>query len=199
MKTDYLISEPNIDYISEQTQEILRRVKVEHIKNSFIVRGTYLRHGEGVVIAGVIDDMTEATLAETYVCLLIGENGACATGYGRLAGDGPLDHHDARTMAERHALLEFCRLEGISLPLPKSISLMAEHPGIHGFNWKKHPQALYIAQDVSGRWYWYDGRPVPLKSDKIWFIPKGKTGRVTALLPRFWDWEKSLLKRPEGI
>ena len=196
MKTDYLISEPNIDYVSEQTQEILRRVKVEHIKNSFIVRGSYLRHGEGVVIAGVIDDMAEATLAETYVALLIGENGACATGYGRLAGNSPQDHHDARIMAERHALLEFCRLEGISLPLPKSISLTSEHPGIRGFNWKKHPQARYIAQDVSGRWYWYESRPVSLEGNRIWFAHEGKTGRVTSLLPRFFDWQKSLLERP---
>lgn len=199
MKADYLISEPNIDYVSEQTQEILRRVKVEHIKNSFIVRGTYLRHGEGVVIAGVIDDMAEATLAETYVALLIGENGACATGYGRLAGNSPQDHHDARTMAERHALLEFCRLEGIPLPVPKSISVMLEHPGIRGFSWKKHPLARYIAQDRSGRWYWYEGCPVPLESDGIWFAQGGKTGRVTNLLPRFFDWHKSLLERPMDV
>lgn len=182
---------------SSEMYKLLERLKVEYIKNMLTVSAAHCLYLPGG-IKGLVDEVTLSTLSETYVCLVIGEDGSCATGYGRRAGDKPEDHADARAMAERHAVIDFCHLSGIPLPVPKSAFATAEHPGIKGFDWKKHPLAKYIAQDHSGRWYWYESHPVPLESDKIWFAQGGKTGRVTRLLPRFFDWQKSLIERPTG-
>ena len=65
---------------SSETDKILGRVKVEHIKNVLTVNAAHCLYLP-IGIKGLVGEDTRAILSETYVCLVIGEDGSCATGF----------------------------------------------------------------------------------------------------------------------
>lgn len=63
-------------------------------------------------------------------------------------------------------------------------------------SWKEAPDwAMYVAEDSNGDTYWYEKEPEPDEVSLMWHAE----GRSTFISGRKYDWEDTLVKRPEEV